>query len=86
MHYDPLRAEKDMEVGKYYLKKGDMDAASDHFQDATEAKPGCAIPFLYLGGAYEKKEAGGESLPAVSGFVSTRRGWGQDPKEDCEVA
>jgi len=63
--WDPLRAEKDMEVGKYYLKKGDVDAAIDRFEDATEAKPGYAIPFLYLGEAYEKK---GKKKPAVKAY------------------
>src|SRR4029077_15247582 len=33
--WDPLRAEKDLEVGQYYMKKGDIDAAIDRFQDAT---------------------------------------------------
>jgi hypothetical protein len=37
--WDPLRAEKDLEVGKYYMKKGDVDAAIDRFEDATTAKP-----------------------------------------------
>jgi tetratricopeptide (TPR) repeat protein len=54
-NWDPQRADKDMEVGKYYMRKGDIDAAIDRFEDATEAKPGYAIPFLYLGEAYEKK-------------------------------
>jgi tetratricopeptide (TPR) repeat protein len=53
--WDPLRAEKDLEVGQYYMKKGDVDAAIDRFQDATTAKPGYAIPFRYLGEAQEKK-------------------------------
>lgn len=53
--WDPLRAEKDIEVGQYYMKKGDLDAAIDRFQDATMAKPGYAIPFRYLGEAQEKK-------------------------------
>lgn len=53
--WDPLRAEKDLDVGKYYMKKGDLDAAIDRFQDAAESKPGYAIPYLYLGEAYEKK-------------------------------
>jgi hypothetical protein len=43
--WDPLRAEKDLEVGQYYMRKGDVDAAIDRFQDATTAKPGYAIPF-----------------------------------------
>ena len=53
--WDPLRAEKDLEVGQYYMKKGDMDAAIDRFQDATLAKPGYAIPFRFLGEAQQKK-------------------------------
>ncbi len=53
--WDPLRAEKDLEVGQYYMKKGDWDAAIDRFQDATVAKPGYAIPFRYLAEAQEKK-------------------------------
>jgi len=52
--WDPMRAEKDIEVGKYYMRKGDVDAAIDRFQDAAEAKPGYALPFRYLGEAYEK--------------------------------
>ena len=53
--WDPLRAEKDLEVGQYYMRKGDVDAAIDRFQDATLAKPGYAIPFRYLAEAQEKK-------------------------------
>jgi tetratricopeptide (TPR) repeat protein len=53
--WDPLRAEKDIEVGQHYMHNGDYDAAIDRFQDALEAKPGYAIPFRYLGEAQEKK-------------------------------
>ncbi|MGB9463933.1 MAG: hypothetical protein WBR10_02365, partial [Candidatus Acidiferrum sp.] len=53
--WDPLRAEKDMQVGVYYMHKGDVDAAIDRFQDATTAKPGYALPFRMLGEAQEKK-------------------------------
>jgi len=63
--WDPLRAEKDLDVGKYYMKKGDYDAAIDRFQDATEAKPGYAIPFRLLGECYEKK---GKKKPAVKAY------------------
>ena len=64
--WDPLRAEKDLDVGKYYMKRGDIDAAIDRFEDATTAKPGYAIPFLYLGEAYEKK---GKKKPAVKAYL-----------------
>lgn len=63
--WDPLRAEKDMEVGKYYMKKGDYDAAIDRFEDATIAKPGYAIPFRFLAECYEKK---GKKKPAVKAY------------------
>jgi tetratricopeptide (TPR) repeat protein len=63
--WDPLRAEKDIEVGKYYMHKGDIDAAIDRFDDAVLAKPGYAIPFRYLGEAYEKK---GKKKPAVKAY------------------
>jgi tetratricopeptide (TPR) repeat protein len=63
--WDPLRAEKDLEVGKYYMHKGDVDAAIDRFQDAVVAKPGYALPFRYLGEAYEKK---GKKKPAAKAY------------------
>lgn len=53
--WDPLRAERDMQVGTYYMHKGDLDAAIDRFEDAALAKPGYALPYLYLGEAQEKK-------------------------------
>jgi len=60
-----MRADKDVEVGKYYLRKGDLDAALDRFQDAIEAKPGYAIPFRYIGEIYEKQ---GKKKPAVKAY------------------
>ena len=63
--WDPLRAEKDLQVGKYYMNKGDLDAAIDRFLDAAEAKPGYAIPFRLLGEAYEKK---GQKKPAAKAY------------------
>jgi tetratricopeptide (TPR) repeat protein len=63
--WDPMRADKDIEVGKYYLRRGDLDAAIDRFQDAIEAKPGYAIPFRYLGEIYEKQ---GKKKPAVKAY------------------
>jgi tetratricopeptide (TPR) repeat protein len=53
--WDPLRADKDIQVGHYYMDKGDVDAAIDRFEDAIVAKPGYAIPYRYLGEAQEKK-------------------------------
>src|SRR6266849_1662788 len=67
--WDPLRAEKDLEVGQYYMRKGDIDAAIDRFQDATTAKPGYAIPFRYLGEAQEKKGMKKEAVKSYSRYL-----------------
>jgi tetratricopeptide (TPR) repeat protein len=63
--WDPQRAEKDIQVGQYYMKKGDVDAAIDRFTDATVSKPGYALPFRYLGEAQEKK---GQKKPAAKSY------------------
>jgi tetratricopeptide (TPR) repeat protein len=67
--WDPLRAEKDIEVGQYYMRKGDVDAAIDRFQDATLAKPGYAIPFRYLGEAQEKKGLKRDALKSYTRYL-----------------
>lgn len=67
--WDPLRAEKDLEVGQYYMRKGDVDAAIDRFQDATTAKPGYAIPFRYLGEAQEKKGLKKQAIQSYSRYL-----------------
>ena len=67
--WDPLRAEKDLEVGQYYIRKGDIDAAIDRFQDATTAKPAYAIPFRYLGEAQEKKGLRKQAIASYSRYL-----------------
>jgi tetratricopeptide (TPR) repeat protein len=67
--WDPLRAEKDMEVGQYYLHKGDVDAAIDRFEDATVAKPGYAVPFRFLGEAQERKGRKREALKSYTRYL-----------------
>lgn len=52
--YDPLRAEKAMEVGRFHLKRGNLYAAIERFQDAARFKPGYAIPYRWMGQTYEK--------------------------------
>jgi tetratricopeptide (TPR) repeat protein len=67
--WDPLRAEKDLEVGQYYMKKGDLDAAIDRFEDAAAAKPGFAIPYRYLGEAHEKKGQKREAIRSYTRYL-----------------
>lgn len=54
--FNPLKAEKNLEVGQYYLKKGNYDAAIDRLKDALKYKSNFAAPHRLLGEAYEKKD------------------------------
>lgn len=67
--WDPLRAEKDLEVGQYYMRKGDLDAAIDRFQDATTAKPGYALPFRYLAEAQRKKGLKKQAIKSYTRYL-----------------
>lgn len=67
--WDPLRAEKDLEVGRYYMRKGDIDAAIDRFEDATTAKPGYALPFRYLAEAQEKKGMKKQAIKSYTRYL-----------------
>lgn len=53
--YDPLPAEKDVEVGTFYMRKGDYDAAISRFEDAIQLKADYAKPRLLLAQTFEKK-------------------------------
>ena len=67
--WDPLRAERDLQVGQYYMHKGDVDAAIDRFQDAALAKPGYAIPFRFLGEAQEKKGLKRDAIQSYTRYL-----------------
>jgi tetratricopeptide (TPR) repeat protein len=53
--YDPVSAEEDVEVGTFYMHKGDIDAAIARFQDAIRLRSNFAKPRLLVAEAYEKK-------------------------------
>lgn len=54
-NYDPFHAAQDVEVGQFYLHKGDVDAAIDRFKDAVRLREDWAQPRLLLAQCYEKK-------------------------------
>jgi tetratricopeptide (TPR) repeat protein len=60
--YNPLPAEQDVDVGEFYMHKGDVDAAIPRFEDAIQLRPNYAKPRLLLAEAYEKK---GDKFNAV---------------------
>ncbi len=53
-HYDPHAAEKDIEVGEYYLKSGNLKGALARFRSALYNKPNDAVATFRLAQALEK--------------------------------
>jgi tetratricopeptide (TPR) repeat protein len=60
--YDPYKANKDIEVGLYYQRKGDLNAAIERYKDAIHYKYDFARPRILLGEAYEKQHDDAEAL------------------------
>jgi predicted Zn-dependent protease len=58
-----------MEVGTFYFKKGNYDAAIDRFLDATHLQPRLARPWKLLGEAYEKKHADASAAQAYKRYL-----------------
>jgi len=53
--YNPYLAEKNLEVGEFYLKKKNYDAAIERLLEAIRHKANFAKPHRLLGEAFEKK-------------------------------
>ena len=53
--FDPLHAQRSLDVGTFYLNKGSYDAAIDRLIEASNYQPSLAMPWKLLGQAYEKK-------------------------------
>lgn len=67
--FEPFKAEKSVEVGMYYLKKKNYDAAIERFLDALNYKPGFARPHLLLGEAFEKKGEYEDSIMHYTAYL-----------------
>lgn len=60
--WDPFHAQQDVDVGEFYLHKGDLDAAIARFEDAVRLRANFAKPRLLLAETYEKKGDKSEAL------------------------
>jgi tetratricopeptide (TPR) repeat protein len=66
---DRLAAVKDIEIGTYYMNKGNLDAAIDRLHDAAVSYPTYAEPWRLMGIAYEKKAMLGEAIKADQEYL-----------------
>ena len=67
--FDPLHAQRSLEVGTFYLKKGSYDAAIDRFEEASNYQPTLAMPWKLLGEAYEKKHEYSKAVESYNKYL-----------------
>ena len=71
--WDPLRANKSMEVGTFYFKRKNYDAAIDRFEEAARLQPNLARPHLKLGETWEKKRDWPKAVAAYRKYLELYR-------------
>jgi len=52
--FNPVQAQKELQIGNFYFKKGSYGSARGRFLEATKWNPGYAEAYLRLGETYEK--------------------------------
>jgi tetratricopeptide (TPR) repeat protein len=67
--FNPIQAEKEVQIGNYYFKKGSYKAAATRFQEAVKWNPGLAEGYLRLGDSEEKLSEKDAARKAYSKFV-----------------
>lgn len=67
--FDPLHAQRSIDIGTFYLKKGVYDAAIDRFVEASNYQPSLAAPWKLLGEAYEKKHENAKAIEAYNKYL-----------------
>jgi hypothetical protein len=67
--FDPLHAERSIDVGTFYLRKGSYDAAIDRFVEASNYQPTLAMPWKLLGEAYEKKREYSKAVESYNKYL-----------------
>jgi tetratricopeptide repeat protein len=67
--FDPLHAERSLDIGTFYLKKGEYDAAIDRFVEASNYQPTLAMPWKLLGETYEKKREYAKAIQSYNKYL-----------------
>lgn len=80
--YNPLLAEKDLEVGLYYFKTKSYDAAIERLKSCLVHRPNYAKPRWYLAKSYEKKGEWQEAIQYYREYAEIL----PDSKEGREAA
>jgi tetratricopeptide (TPR) repeat protein len=68
--YNPMMAEKCVEVGNFYLKRKNYEAAIGRYLEALEYQPNLFEAFSALGRAYEKDGKPDKALSVYKDFLA----------------
>ena len=67
--FDPLHAQRSLDIGTFYMKKGSYDAAIERFIEAANYQPSLAMPWKLLGETYEKKREYAKAADAYNKYL-----------------
>jgi tetratricopeptide (TPR) repeat protein len=67
--FNPIQAEEEVKVGRFYWKKGSYRAAALRFEEATRWNPTFAEAFLLLGEAQQKLDNREEAVRAYEKYL-----------------
>ena len=67
--FNPLQANKDMQIGTLYFKKHSYKAAAGRFREATKWNPNMAEAWLRLGEAEEKRKNQADAKEAYAKYL-----------------
>ena len=67
--FNPIQAENELRVGRFYLKRGNVKGAAGRFEEATRWNPQSAEAWLALGEARERLKDGKAALAAYERYL-----------------
>jgi tetratricopeptide (TPR) repeat protein len=67
--FDPHKAEKDVEVGDFYFKRGNYRAALGRYREALEYKPNDAAATFGLASTFDKQGNKEEALANYESYL-----------------
>ena len=79
--FNPLQANKELQVGMEYFKRGSYKAAAGRFREATKWNPNLAEAWLRLGEAEEKRKNRKDAKEAYAKYLDLQ----PEAKDAAEV-
>ncbi len=67
--FNPIQAENEVKIGRFYMRRGSWKAAAGRFEEATKWNPGLAEAFFLLGQAREKLKDPAAARAAYEKFL-----------------